>query len=87
MEKRGGRKTRYIIRPVYVSAGPQYCLVFDQLCPVREYGNVVPNAILEYQGSMTQALRSYLDSAWQLATPYFAEPEDVTGYGAVSIAV
>ena len=78
---------RYVIRPIYVTSGPDYCLIFDNLNQLRQDGNIVPNTILSYKGNLHRTLCGFLCDKWKLAVPYFADPEDVIGYQPVAIAV
>lgn len=81
----GNRKVRFIIRPVYVDRGPDYCLIFDTASPEISGGNIVPNHIIKYQGPIDRAMRKFCRSRaligrWDLARPYFAGADDVKGY-------
>jgi len=79
---------QFIARPVYVSEGPHYCLIFKPVQILPDTGIPEPYMIIAYTGDVNTMLRRHFKkSSWKLAHPYFAEPEDVRGYRDLAIAV
>jgi hypothetical protein len=83
---------KFIVRPVYVNPGPDYCLIFDRSDLRDSDGIPVPNYILKYTGPVAVAMRKFfirqgMIGGWELASPYFADSEDVKGYRDIAIGI